>query len=508
MKLTGGAALVESLAAHGVEVVFGIPGTHNLGIYAHLGIRHVSPRHEQGAGFAADGYARATGRPGVCLTTSGPAVLNAATAAAQAYSDSVPVLFVSPGPPTDHPGHWTGILHEVRSQTAAMEAVTAGSHRVTTVAEIPVAVAQAFAAMTSGRPRPRHIEIPYDLLDRVESVSIVAPVGRSVSVPDVRSAVSALAGAVRPGIIAGGGARGCGLERLGIPVVTTTNGKGVVPEDHPCSLGTGLHLRAVADFVADCDVVLAVGTELAPADLWNGPLTFTGTLVRVDIDPAQVVTNAVPDIALVGDARAVVSAFEVSRDSVERAALWRASIASEAASLGHPWASLSSALSVLGRDGILAGDSTMACYYGVQSTFPRYAPGTFLYPTGLGTLGYGLPAAIGAKIGRPSRNVAALHGDGGFMFTAPELATAAAERLPIPVIVVDNGGYGEIKREMLDRGDKPLAVDLPSPDFAALGRSLGCHGITNPTDLVATLEEAFAADRPTVIHVAEARLSR
>jgi len=508
MKLTGGAAIVESLAAHGVEVVFGIPGTHNLGIYAHLGIRHVSPRHEQGAGFAADGYARATGRPGVCLTTSGPAVLNAATAAAQAYSDSVPVLFVSPGPPTDHPEHWTGILHEVRSQTAAMEAVTAGSHRVTSVAEIPVAVAQAFAAMTSGRPRPRHIEIPYDLLDRVESVSIVAPFGRSVSVPDVRSAVAALAGAVRPGIIAGGGARGCSLERLGIPVVTTTNGKGVVPEDHPCSLGTGLHLRAVADFVADCDVVLAVGTELAPADLWNGPLTFNGNLIRVDIDSAQAVTNAVPDIVLVGDARAIVAAFEVSRDSVERADLWRARIASEAAELGSPWASLSSALGVLGRDGILAGDSTMACYYGVQSTFPRYSPGTFLYPTGLGTLGYGLPAAIGAKIGQPSRNVAALHGDGGFMFTAPELATAAAEGLPIPVIVVDNGGYGEIKREMLDRGDKPLGVDLPSPDFAALGRSLGCHGVTNPTDLEATLEEAFAADRPTVIHVAEVRLSR
>jgi thiamine pyrophosphate-dependent acetolactate synthase large subunit-like protein len=513
MRMTGGTALVESLAAHGVEVVFGIPGTHNLGIYASLGIEHVSPRHEQGAGFAADGYARVTGKPGVCLTTSGPGVLNAATAAAQAYSDSVPILLISPGPPTTHPGRGTGMLHEVRDQSGAMAAVTAGSHQVRSVAEIPIAVAQAFAEMTSGRPRPLHLEIPFDLLDAAADVRIVDPVQVSPAAADPTAAAEALQHAQRPGIIVGGGARGAArllaevASTLAAPVVSSANGKGVLPEDHDYSLGAGLHHPAVAEFVADCDVVLAVGTELAPADLWNGPLNFPGRLIRVDIDPVQMVTNAVPDVRLVGDAAQTLAALLPllpARSDLDRAARWRARIASEAAAEGAPWSPIVRALAAtLGREGILAGDSAMACYYGAYSNLPRYLPGSFLYPTGLGTLGYGLPAAIGAQVARRSTRVTALHGDGGFMFTAPELATAAAMRLPLAVIVVDNGGYGEIKREMLERGDSPKAVDMPSPDFAALARSLGCHGVAHPEDLEATLDKAFEQDRPTLIHVAE-----
>ncbi|WP_245849544.1 thiamine pyrophosphate-binding protein, partial [Lentzea kentuckyensis] len=165
-RISGGDALVRALVAHGTELVFGIPGTHNLGIYRALAehdVKHVTPRHEQGAGFAADGYARVTGKPGVCLTTSGPAVLNAMTAITQSYSDSVPVLLISPGMPLRHPGRGNGTLHEVRHQSAALEAVIGYSNRVHSVAEIPLAVAQAFAHMTSGRPRPAHLEIPLDL---------------------------------------------------------------------------------------------------------------------------------------------------------------------------------------------------------------------------------------------------------------------------------------------------------------------------------------------------------
>lgn len=155
--MTGGEALIAALAAHGVDTIFGIPGTHNLSAYAAMkrhGIRHISPRHEQGAGYAADGYARSSGRPGVCLTTTGPAILNAASAALQAYSDSVPVLFVSPGMPLRHPGRGNGLLHEVKDQSGAMAAILGRSHRVTSVAEIPLAVAQAWTDLTGGRPRP------------------------------------------------------------------------------------------------------------------------------------------------------------------------------------------------------------------------------------------------------------------------------------------------------------------------------------------------------------------
>ncbi|RZQ62007.1 thiamine pyrophosphate-binding protein [Amycolatopsis suaedae] len=512
MGVTGAAALVRSLVAHGVELVFGIPGTHNLGIYAELGrhgVRHVSPRHEQGAGFAADGYARVTGRPGVCLTTSGPAILNAATAAAQAYSDSVPVLLISPGEPLTHPGRGNGLLHEVRDQTAAMAAVTAGSHRVTSVEEIPVAVAQVFAEMSAGRPRPWHLEIPLDLIDAVADVPVVEPVAVPVARPDVTEAFALLRDARRPGVIAGGGAKGAAAElaALGAPVMLSANGKGILPADHPCFVGAGL--QHAAEFVADCDVLLAVGTELAPADLWNGPLAVPGKLIRLDIDPVRAVTNARADVVLVGDAAATLGALAgaVSVSTVDRAAEWRARVSARARAEGERWLPILSALEgALGRDGILAADSAMVCYYGALANLPTYTPGSFLYPTGLGTLGYGLPAAIGAKLGRPSARVAVLHGDGGIMFTVAELASAAALELPLPVVVVDNGGYGEIRAEMAERGDPPLGVDLPSPDFAALARSLGCHGVTvpDPEALPALLTEAFAANRPTVLHVAGA----
>ena len=523
-KVTGGEALVAALSAHGVDTVFGIPGTHNLPIYAHLrdyGIRHFSPRHEQGAGYAADGYARVTGRPGVCLTTTGPAVLNAAAAAAQAYSDSVPVLFISPGMPLRHPGLGNGFLHEVKDQSGAMAAVVAYSHRVTSVPEIPVAVAQAFAAMRSGRPRPVHLEIPLDLLDEVAEVAPVDPVPVSRALPDpgqLDRAAELLAAAARPGVVVGGGCRAAApelrrlAEAMAAPVITTTNGKGTLPEDHPLSLGAGMQHPSVQEFVSECDVVLAVGTELAPSDLWLGPLRLAGRLVRIDIDETQVVTNAVPDVAVIGDAAASLAGLlerlrrTPAADGAERAARWRSRVKEDARREGRVWLPIVEAMAAaLGRDGVVAGDSAMAVYYGALSNLPAYAPATFLYPTGLGTLGYGLPAAIGAKLGRPDAKVVAMHGDGGVMFTIPELAAAAQANLPLPVVVVDNGGYGEIRREMIDRGDQPLGVDLGRPDFPGLARAMGCHGIAvdEPEKLTAEIEKAFHADRPTLLHVTE-----
>ena len=553
--LTGGEALVAALEAHGVSVVFGIPGTHNLPVYAALaksGIRHVSPRHEQGAGFAADGWARASGRPGVCITTTGPAVLNAATAAAQAYSDSVPLLLISPGLPLRHPGRGNGYLHEVKDQRAALNAVTGYSHRVTSVPEIPLAVTQAFAAMAAGRPRPVHLDIPLDLLDERAAAQVSGPVPVPRAVPgetEAAAAARALAAARRPVIVAGGGAAAAHAELRELaelvmaPVVTTANGKGTLPDDHPLAVGAGLHHPAVRRLVADSDVVLAVGTELAPSDLWAGPLDIAGTLIRVDVDAASVVTNALPDIAIVADATlalgaicarlpagtvstgtastGTVSASTVSASTVPastvpagtadgcgsaRAAAARTELAADARAEGAKYLGLTAALDrALGRDGILAGDSTKACYFGALSNLPAYHPRSLLYPTGLGTLGYGLPAAIGAKLARPDVPVIALHGDGGLMFTVAELITAAELGLPLPVVVVDNGGYGEIRDEMAGRGDPVHAVDLRTPDFPLLARSLSCHGkrATGPAELAGLLVQALAADRPTLIHLPE-----
>jgi len=523
--MTGGEALVRNLAAHGTDVVFGIPGNHNLGIYQYLAagnIDHVLARHEQGCGYAADGYARVSGRPGVALVTAGPAVLNTLASLGQAHSDSVPVLLLSPGMPLRHPARGNGHLHETKNQQAAVDAVVEVSHRVTSVSEIGDAVSQAFVDMTARRPRPVHIEVPIDVLDESADVEIARPVPLAKpSAPpgELTRAAGLLAESARPGIVVGGGARFAApqvrrlAERLGAAVVTSTNGKGTLPEDHPLSLGAGAHLPAVAEWVRSRDVLVVVGSDLGSSDLWNGPWHLDGTLVRIDIDPRQIMVNAWPDVALVSDAaQALDSLLELlgegsaSESSVGEAAGWASRIRAEAAEEGALWdREIQTIGEVLARDAIVAGDSAAVCYYGLRANLPLYQPASFLYPTGYGTLGYGLPAAIGSKVAAPDRQVVAVLGDGGVMFTIAELASAAAARLAIPVIVADNGGYGQIRHNMARRGYSPLGVDIPSPDFAAVGRALGCHGVAieSPEHLGEELAKALVSDRPTVLHVME-----
>ncbi len=521
--VTGGEALVAGLAAHGVDTVFGIPGTHNLAVYAAFakyGITHILTRHEQGAGYGADGYARSTGRPGVVLTTTGPAILNAAAAAAQAYSDSVPVLFISPGMPLRHPGLGNGLLHEVKDQGAALAAVVAYSHRVTSVAEIPLAVTQAFAAMATGRPRPVHLEIPLDVLDEVAEAPIVAPVHPGVLHArdvDVSAAAALLSASSRPLILVGGGASRAAAqvkavaEAWAAPVFATTNGKGIFPEDHELAVGAGVQHQSVLAALQDADAVLAIGTEFSPADWWLGTPQLAGKLVRIDIDATSINTNATPTLALVGDAATVLDALVPRLHArvaagTNRAAACRLAFTADAHSEGGPWLEIIAAIGdALPRNAIVAGDSAMACYYGALSNLPLYRPNAFLYPTGVGTLGYGLPAGIGAKVASPDTPVLVLQGDGGIMFTIAELATAAALGLALPIVIVDNGGYGEIRNEMADRDEPVHAVALGSPDFPALARSLGCYGLAldGASGLSDAITVALRADRPTVLHIRE-----
>jgi acetolactate synthase-1/2/3 large subunit len=266
----------------------------------------------------------------------------------------------------------------------------------------------------------------------------------------------------------------------------------------------------VRDLVADADVVLAVGTELAPSDLWNGPLPLADRLVRIDVDAVGCLANATPAVALIGDAGATLDALldalpeTTGGPGAERAASWRGRKQQEARAEGAEWLPIVEQLAeVLPPDAIVAGDSAMVCYYGVLTNLATSRSGSFLYPTGFGTLGYGLPAAIGAKVAAPDAPVVALLGDGGIMFTLAELATAADLGLPLPVLVVDNSGYGEIRNEMIDRDDPVHAVTFRSPDFAAIGRAVGCDGVTldGPAGLADAVRRALGADRPTVLHL-------
>lgn len=524
----GGAAVVESLAAHGVDTVFGIPGTHNLKLFRHLpaaGIRTITTRHEQGAGYAADGYHQVSGRPGVVITTSGPAVFNVAAAAGTAWAESRALLIISPGLPAGTDGGDAGQLHETKNASGAMNEIVAWSRRVGSPDEAARAVTDAFAFFAAGRPRPVHIEVPLDVLEQPWTG---APVVTGVPVPAVppatavAAAAAALAGADRPVIVAGGGARGATAEirdladRLGAPVITTTNGKGVLPENHPLAIGASIRLRFAQKYLASADVTLVVGSELGDSELWEGSVD-TPTVIRLDVDPGQLDKNRAGQLHLLGDAAATLRRLVgdmpsppggsvTPAGSAERAAeLRRACEAEAVADGGAAWRPVVQAVRrALPAGSSLVGDSSQVTYLGAAHFFDTGAPGEFLYMAGFATLGYGLPAAIGAKLADPDRAVAVLLGDGALMFSVQEIVTAVEQRLPLPIVVVDNGGYAEIKDQQARRGIPPIGVDLVTPDLPALARACGAHGVeaADPTEVTGLVRAALAADRPTLIRLA------
>jgi acetolactate synthase-1/2/3 large subunit len=515
----GGAAVVETLAAHGVETVFGIPGTHNLELYrwfAETGIRPVTPRHEQGAGYAADAAAWVSGRPGVVVTTSGPGLLNAAAAAATSWAESRPVLLLSPGAPT-RTGSDLGRLHETKDATGALDRVVASSRRVSSPEEAAEAVAEAFATFATGRPRPVHVEIPLDVLETRWSgpvPTVAAGLAPTVPAEALRAAADVLRGARTPLIVAGGGAVDAAAplrdlaEALGAPVATTVNGKAVLDEAHPLAVGASVRLRALQSAAAESDAVLVVGSELGDSDLWEGRITGR-TLIRLDVDAAQLQKNTHADLVLHGDAAATLTALrnllpDAGFDAA-RARELHAACRKEALVDAAPFADVVAAVrAALPADGILTGDSSQVTYLGAVHLFDQAAPRSFCYTPGFATLGYGLPAAVGAALAAPGRPVACLLGDGALMFSVQELATAVELGLPVPIVVVDNGGFGEIRAQQEARGIPPVGVDLHTPDLVALARAMGAHGVAaaDPAAVTAHVRDGLAADRPTLIHLA------
>ena len=315
---TCGEVLVQLLEAYGVNLIFGIPGAHTLELYRGLpatNIRHITPRHEQGAGFMADGYARVTGKPGVCFIVAGPGMTNIATAMGQVFADSVPMLVISAVNARDHLGMQQGRLHELRSQQHLVSGVAAFSHTLLDPAQLPGILACAFAEFGSQRPRPVHIEIPLDV--------IVAEMGEGPFLPwslptkpdpsptAIATAASLLSNARRPMILAGGGAVDAApelramAEHLNARVFMTINGKGILPAGHPLILSGNLGLAAMREEIASCDVILAVGTEFGETEMYPEPhpLQINGSLIRIDIDPLQLTTSVPAALGIVSDTR-------------------------------------------------------------------------------------------------------------------------------------------------------------------------------------------------------------
>ncbi|MEH6350870.1 5-guanidino-2-oxopentanoate decarboxylase [Pseudomonas sp. 3JA] len=535
---TCGEVLVKLLHAYGVEQVFGIPGVHTVELYrglARSNIRHVTPRHEQGAGFMADGYARVSGKPGVCFIITGPGMTNITTAMGQAYADSIPMLVISSVQSRNQLGGGRGKLHELPNQAALVGGVAAFSHTLMSAAELPGVLARAFAVFQAGRPRPVHIEIPLDVL--VEDAdallaSVPVNINRAGAAPSAVAQMAAkLASAQRPLILAGGGAIDAAAEltelaeRLGAPVALTINAKGLLPSRHPLLIGSTQSLVATRALVAEADVVLAIGTELAETDYditFAGGFEIPGALLRIDIDPDQTVRNYPPYLALVADARvatrAVLDALS-QHPLAERRDDWGTTRAARLrADLQGSWDAatraqtlfLDTVLQAL-PEAVFVGDSTQPVYTGNLTFNPEQPRRWFNSSTGYGTLGYALPAAIGAWLGGKDRGhgrpaVVCLIGDGGLQFTLPELASAVEARTPVIVLLWNNQGYEEIKKYMVNRAIEPVGVDIYTPDFIGVARALGCaaQAIDGVAQLHAALLAACDRQGPTLIEIDQA----
>lgn len=532
---TCGEVLVKLLEGYGVEQVFGIPGVHTVELYRGLArsrIRHVTPRHEQGAGFMADGYARVSGKPGVCFIITGPGMTNITTAMGQAYADSIPMLVISSVQSRSQLGGGRGKLHELPNQSALVGGVAAFSHTLMSAAELPGVLARAFALFQAGRPRPVHIEIPLDVLVE-EADALLASVPVNIHRPGaapaaVMSMAARLASARRPLILAGGGAIDAATEltelaeRLGAPVALTINAKGLLPSRHPLLIGSTQSLVATRALVAEADVVLAIGTELAETDYdvtFAGGFEIPGALLRIDIDPDQTVRNYPPHLALVADSRAAAQALLVELNRLplpERFDDWGPTrVARLRAGIERDWDAPTRAQTLLLDtllqtlpEAVFVGDSTQPVYTG-NLTFNLERPRRwFNASTGYGTLGYALPAAIGAWLGgmdqgRGRPPVVCLIGDGGLQFTLPELASAVEACTPVIVLLWNNQGYEEIKKYMVNRAIEPVGVDIYTPDFIGVAKALGCfaQAIDDVASLPAALLAACDRQGPTLIEI-------
>lgn len=519
-----GEALARLLAEAGTEVCFGIPGVHTLELFRGLrasGLRHVLNRSEQGAVFAADGYARTTGQVGVALLISGPGVTNAATAIAQAYHDSIPLLIVSTIVPDAELARRWGALHELPDQRGTMASLTAFSEHVDDAERLPDALARAYRLFSFERPRPVHIELPVDLLSRpAPPISFRRPEGERPRPEEavVEEAAARLAAAARPKILIGGGAIDAGpavrrlAERIGAPVAASLNAKGVVPDDHPLSLGTTLPATATIEALAAADVLLAVGTEFSPVDSYYSEVKLDprGELIRVDLDAAQLELPFPASTAVHGDAAAALASID--RALGRLGATPRADGVAEAARIraqvrwwprAQPLLPLVDAIgTALPADAIVACDSTQLAYIG-QNAWPGRAPRSWMVPAGLGTLGPALPLAIGGAVGRPGAPAFCVVGDGGLLFTIGEMAAAASLGLPVAMLLWNNDGYEEMRDEMDELGIPHVGTDAGARDYGTIARGFGWSS-SRPRGLdevAATLGRREPSSGPTLIEL-------
>jgi len=522
----GGAyILVESLIAEGIDLLFGIPGVGTLAVYDafvdHPELRHIEVRHEQSAVFMADGYARASGNVGVAFTSNGPGALNTITAMATAHNDSVPVLHLVSENPAEVRRKGQGHFHDISDQFGVFRPVSGYAAQVALADEIPAAVSSAFFALRNRRPRPALVEFANEAFTTPSSAPVLprtVRVERPIDATAVTRAAESLAGAERPMIWAGGGIatpEASGVltriaERLGAPVITTQKGKGAMSADHPLHIGNWANEQPVRDLIADCDLLLAVGTRFSyfPTGGWS--LRLPDRIVQIDLDPAEIGRNYRVEAGVVGDAGPVLTSLEIELDSLGHKSLpWREDEVAEVLSritkaVGTPVEVevLEQIRSALPPDALVFNDPTTIAFW-ARSLWRTDRPRTWFVPSGFGTLGFALPASIGARLARPDTPSIAIIGDAGVMFTIQDLMTAVQEDVPAIVVVFNDEGYGVERRHQDHLYGRRSGVDVRPPDFVALAGAFGARGI-RVDDLAKvgeTIESVLDVDGPTLIEV-------
>jgi acetolactate synthase-1/2/3 large subunit len=485
---TCAAVLVQRLKQYGVSVAFGYPGGPLAPLYDALyhepGIRHVLARDEQGAGFMADGYARATGKPGVCLAVCGPGVYNAVTPLATAFADSVPVLVISGQVPSRDPR--SGYYHE-NDQLRVCEPISKAQFRVERAEDAVFGVDRAWQAMVTGRPGPVLLEVPGDVL-RQPCPSPSLPPLPPLPGPmrpcdaDVEAAAACIRSWQRPVILAGGGVISASApeelrrlaERLGAPVFHTLMGKTAIPGDHPLAAGLPWKegtsdatdmLSRMSPLLSAADGMLAVGCRFTQVTTGTWAMPVPASLVHVDIDPTEFHRHYRATVTVAGDAREALRGLLERLQGPNRPA-WTDP---------HPprptW-------TVAGRDLAGATDVTRLAYV-MLVEYPADGPRTFLHPAAAVSMGFALPAALGARAAYADRPIVAVMGDGGFQITGMELATAVQEKLPVVVVVVNDKALTLIKAlQHRKYGGRFLGVDLRNPDFGQLAAAFGVRHLT------------------------------
>ena len=519
---TGGDLVVRSLLAHGLETIYCLPGVQNDFFFnavfdAGGRPRPVHTRHEQGAAYMALGAALATGRPAAYSVVPGPGILNTMAALSTAYATNAPVLCLTSQIPSRAIDRGWGQLHEIPDQLGIIRHLTKWAERITTSAEVGPKVAAAFQQLASGRPRPVGLEIPPDILAANAALDM-APSQPLPPLPlppldgvALDQASALLSKAERPLIFVGSGALDAAAEvralaeHLQAPVISYRLGRGVLDDRHPLSH----NIVAGNELWRECDVAIGIGTRLHLGQLTWG-VDDRLKIIRIDVDQDEVSRIRRPNVTLIGDARAVLAQLlgELRRKAprpsrtAEMKTL-KAESDRRLAVLEPQLSYLTAIRQALPENGILVDDLTQMSYV-ARLAYPVYAPRTYLNSGYQGTLGSGFAMALGAKDARPDVPVVCIAGDGGFMYTVQELATAVRHRIPLVTVVFNDNAYGNVRRMQVEKyGNRVIAADLTNPEFLRLAESFGVTGLhaSTPDELRAALERALAADAPALIEV-------